>query len=112
MLAGEKKLAMFCDLLVPGVAIAEEIIPEKKFAPHVKAHRITRWEEIIYSAKVEKNIKFVFFTLPDEEWRAHTIVWIKRETYAHRRPYDKTDDIVIGRLLGYSEEEIATFTNK
>lgn len=39
-------------------------------------------------------------------------MWIKRETYAHRRAYDKTDDIVIGRLLGYSEEEIATFSNK
>lgn len=113
MLAGEKKLAVFHDALPPdGAEIPEEIIPEKAFAPYVAEGAMTRIAEDIRAQKTGDTIRYVCFTLPGEEWRARTFLWMRRQTFSGRRPADKTDDIFTGRLLGYDESDIEKFISQ
>lgn len=107
MLAGKKRLAMFHD--IAETETAEEIIPEKAFAEYVRSGQIIRIEETITSSKINKPIRFVFFAIPGEEWRAHTIIRINKEIYSNSRPNEELDDIIIGRLLDYTKQEVDTF---
>lgn len=107
MLAGTKKLAMFYD--IAGQSTPEEIIPEKAFENHVKDGHFTRIEQTIKSAKTGEKIRYVFFAVPGEEWRAHTIIRIKNETINGSRPHEALDDIIIGRLLDYSNVDVDFF---
>lgn len=110
MLNGTKKLAVFYDVVRPNKAIPEEIVPENQFAPHVRTRTIICQEDTIHAAKTGDLMHYICFSLPGEEWRAATFFWIKRATLGGLRPGDIHDDIIIGRLLGYSEQEIASFT--
>lgn len=109
MLAGEKKLAVFHDLAIPGQDIPEDIIPDKSFAPHVAKGSIKRFAEKIHSTKSGNTIHYVCFTLPGEEWRASFFSWLKQNTLGGLIYNDRAHDIVIGQLLGYSEEDIQDY---
>ncbi len=109
LLSGEKKLSMFHDILVSGRDIPEEIIPEKAFAPYVQNRKIIRTYANIKNPKNDDVFHFVFFCLPGEEWRAQTIIWLKKQTFEEQKPFNEHDDVIIGRLLGYEESDILSF---
>ena len=109
MLKGEKKLAAFGDSIPDEGEIAEEIIPENAFSPYVESGQIKRFERIFRSAKHGHLIKNVCFTLPSEEWRAQTYLWLRESVHTDQMPYDNSIDVTIGRLLGYSEDDINEF---
>ncbi len=112
MLKGDKKLAAFGDVLSAGEEISEEIIPEQAFSPYVQSQQIKRFERIFQPADSDNLIKNVCFTLPKEEWRADTYLWLRESVHTNQMPYDNSIDIIIGRLLGYSEEDIQEFVAK
>ncbi|HNQ91996.1 MAG TPA: hypothetical protein PKI93_03585 [Alphaproteobacteria bacterium] len=72
MLASKKHLAIFHDIAPKNGTIAEKIIPDRAFAPHVQAGQIIR----------------------------------RQKEFIHPRTG------VIGKLLGYSEGDIAGFIYK
>ena len=109
MLAGEKQLAIFYDAIVEDQDISEEIIPERAFAPYVAAGRLRRFTEIVTSPKSAIPVKYVLFTNVGEEWRASAFFWMQRECLEGRRPFDNAYEYFVGRLLGYSEADIAHF---
>lgn len=112
MLAGEKSLAMFHDVIPEHGDIAEEIIPEQAFAPHVAAGQIKRFSKDIESARKGGVIRYVCFTLPNEEWRAEYILWFKSEFFSGRLDHDPAHDEIIGKLLSYTDEDIREFLNQ
>ena len=113
MRAGEKKLAMFHDYLPEdGTAIAEDIIPEAAFAPYVKCGEIIRIARDITDTKSGSVVRYVCFTLPFEEWRAETVLWLRQAVWNRTIPSDDAVDIMTGRLLGYDEGDIAAFVQK
>jgi hypothetical protein len=109
MLAGEKPLAAFGDIIPPDGEISEEIIPEQKFAPYVKAGAIKRFAADISYKNSKEMVRVICFTLPGEEWRAQFMIWYKAAFYSDRIPYDPSQEYIIGELLGYSTEDIAHF---
>lgn len=109
MLAGKKPLAVFHDLLTPGLEISEEIIPEEAFGPSVKAGKIIRHSKDLRTGRSGDVIRYVLFALPDEVWRIKTYLWLTEEIFAGRYPADEACEVFTGRLLGYSEEDIAHF---
>ncbi len=109
MLAGRKKLAVFCEETPPEETIARDSIPEQAYAPYVARGRIVRLESDIWHAKLGRTVRYVCYTLPGSEWRAQTFFWIRREIMGGKRKSDPSDDIIIARLMGYSAEEIEAF---
>ncbi len=109
MLTGEKKLSMFHDSIIDGQEIPEDIIPENAFSTHVTKGSIKRFSQNIRAAKSDGVIRYVFFTLPTEEWRAEFLIWLKQNTLKNEMPNDKAHDILVGQLLGYSEEDIQDY---
>lgn len=112
MLAGQKKFAFFHDVIPITKKISEEIIPEKTFAPHVAQGKIFRFSEDIRDMKSEDVIRYVCFVLPGEEWRAQFFLWLARQRVLGLIPADDACDIMVGRLLGYSESDITEFLHK
>lgn len=109
MLSGQKPMAAFGDIRGKGKVFPEEIIPENAFSPHVAAGTILRFERIIRSARLGKDMFYVCFTLPGHEWRAEAYFWIRSLTHNGIAPDDRSCDTMIGRLLGYDEEDIRDF---
>ncbi len=109
MLSGEKKLAYFCDVVPESGEILEEIIPERAFAPHVAAGFIMRFSQDETCTKTGHIVKSVCFTLPGEEWRAAFTFWLGKERANGIYRGDSSDDVVFGRVLGYSLKEIHAF---
>ncbi len=108
MLEGRKKLAVFHEWADRIDSLPEEVIPEKAFAPHVAAGRIVRRaEDILYGDG--RTIRYVCFALPGEVWRIDAFLFMRRDAALHPRLYGDAGDIVTGRLLGYSAEEIGAF---
>lgn len=108
MLAGEKHLAVFYDVLTPGQNISEDIIPESAFSPHVATGKMHRYSRDM----TDKNghiIRYVCFTSPGQAWRAEAFFWAKEEGLSGRRPFDQAYEYFIGRLLGYNEADIDGF---
>lgn len=109
MLKGEKKVALFYDVLpLDGSEIIEEIIPEKAFAPHVQSSRFVRVSRDFKNTRSKYTLRCVCFCTPQEEWRAHFLLWLK-ERSAKGFKLDDADDVVEGRILGYSEKDIASY---
>ncbi|MBX2831260.1 MAG: hypothetical protein KTR23_08795 [Rhodospirillales bacterium] len=104
MLAGTKPMAMFSDALH-----VSDYFPETDFAPHVKAGRIIRAEEII--AKVPYDMRYLFFALPGEEWRIEEALVMASNLCAGTVKDHDADSARMGQLLGYHEEDIKAFLN-
>lgn len=110
MLAGEKTLAVFHDAVpAEGGMIAETIIPEQAFAPHVARGTVKRFAEDIQNVRSGGVLRFVCFTLPGEEWRAQFFLWFKREWLGGRQSYDPSHEYIIGNLLGYTPEDVDNY---
>jgi hypothetical protein len=112
MLAGKKPLAAFYDELPTDGKISEEIIPEKAFHPYVLNGIIKRLSEDVTLFKDKSIVRVVCFCLPDEEWRARFLLWLKRETYSGRISHDSSHEYIIGGLLGYETADIEDFVKK
>ncbi|MCB1530012.1 MAG: hypothetical protein H6853_09060 [Rhodospirillales bacterium] len=109
MLAGDKKLAFFHDIIPAEGEIAEEIIPERAFAPYVQEGRLLRFAGDIPKTGSADVLRFVCFTLPGEEWRAQFILWLKREWLGGRLEYNPAHEDIIGNLLGYDAQDIEEY---
>ena len=106
MLAGKKPRALSYDT-IPECGV----IPEKEFAPHVDSGKMIKRERLFPSSEGSKtestsSVRMVFYALPEEVWRIEQAVSLMEEVVFQRgRPNDE-DDARLGRLLGYTEEEI------
>jgi hypothetical protein len=103
MLAGTKPLAMFSDV-VP----SPYEWPDAAFDPHVAAGRLVK-KEFLTNLPDGHTVRHLFFALPGEAWRIE-------EAYAlslmhFDEPGIEADECCarLGRLLGYSENEIQAF---
>ena len=110
MLLGEKPMAIFHDYVPDSGEIEEYIVPEKAFAPYVMQGRFVRFEREFLSLKNGSLIRYVCFTQPSETWRAEFFLWLKSEFYSAHIKHDVSHDILVGKLLGYSDEDISDFT--
>lgn len=109
MLSGEKKLAMFHDVVREEYESPEEIIPEKSFAAYCRSGEIVRLAEDMTDKKTGSVIRYVCFALAGQEWRAQTLLWLNRDYYAGFYSWTACEDIMTGRLLGYREAQINAF---
>lgn len=107
MLKGEKHFALFHDAIPEDGMIAEDIIPDQAFAPHVVQGTIKRFSKDHNDGK--HVIRYVCFTSTDNEWRAQAFFHFHDEALSGRRPFDDVYEYVVGRLLGYSEKDIAHY---
>ena len=57
-------------------------------------------------------MRFVYYALPHEAWRLRAINLINRAIFSGARRSQDKDDIIIGRLLGYSSWEIHRFVRR
>jgi hypothetical protein len=107
MLAGKKPLATF--IAEVDAEIPEKYIPEKAFYPYVQSGKIKRFSEDYYPLKIERHVRYVCFTLLGEEWRAEFFLWFARQRYGVGISYDPSHEYIIGRLLGYSNDEMGKY---
>lgn len=101
MLSGQKLCALFFDVIPENGKIPEEIIPEAAFAPYIAEGRFLRFSKESVT-KTNRIVRYVCFTSPTEAWRADAIFWLSNH-------HDDAADIIIGRLLGYTEDQINAF---
>lgn len=107
MLKGQKPFAMFHDIAKSEYTSPEGIIPEQLFSIYVTSGQVIRKEKVFHSNKhPNEQIKYVCFALPDQSWRIDTFFWILNQFYNGDTFPNHADDIMIGRLLGYSKEDI------
>ena len=104
MLSGLKPLAMFSD-----ADTHCHHFPEAEFAPHVAAGRILKWEETIAIPDDKHAIRCLYYALPNEAWRIESAHAFKKALFQGQRNPTEDDDIALGRLLGYSEEDIQAY---
>ncbi len=109
MMAGEKHLAVFHDVLPDEGIIDEQIIPDEKFSSYVEAGKLERFEENIWSEKYQEFIKYVLFVLPDSKWRAEAYLDLIKQLHAKKKIHHENNDIFFGMLLDYTSEDIADF---
>lgn len=104
MLAGEKPFAMFCD--ADGHC---DHFPAALFRAHVKSGLILeRWERY-KTPGCAVDIICLYYALPAEAWRIDEAHAIQSALICGCRPPSEEDDIRMGRLLGYSKEQIQAF---
>ncbi|WP_370152058.1 hypothetical protein [Ferrovibrio sp.] len=104
MLAGRKPLAMFYDVVPASIEL-----PEADFAPHVASGRLIRREEIYPGRSGSQPLRYIYYALPAEAPRIDRLHTINAAIHGGARKATEADDIEIGRLLGYSEAEIAAY---
>ena len=104
MLRGEKPLAMFSEALV-----ARDILPEADFEPHVVAGHIIKRE--YKGSDSETGIPFIsiYYALPHEAWRIDAMRSIEAARLFGQHPVTDKEERDIGRLLGYTDIDIARF---
>lgn len=109
MLAGKKPLALFYDT-IPECGV----IPEQDFSPHVKSGKLIMSERIFHSSEEGApegmpSVRVVFYAPPEETKRiGQALSLMEKALFQRGRPNDD-DDVQLGRLLGYTEEEIGRF---
>ncbi len=109
MLKGEKPLSLFYDVVSEEGSTCEDIIPEKEFSSYVDNGTFLRFSQDIFDSKKDYFIRYVLFTLPNEAWRAEFVLWLKSERFAGRLDHNPAHDHLIGKLLGYQEQDIEDF---
>jgi hypothetical protein len=109
MLAGKKPLALFYDT-IPECGV----IPEQEFAPHVKSGKVVMSERIFHSSEEDApeampSVRVVLYAPPNETWRIDKVLGLMEKALFHRGWPNDDDDVQLGRLLGYTEEEIGNY---
>lgn len=107
MLEGKKPLAAFSDIVPSDGNIPEEIMPEELFSPHVNAGKINRHSHQFHTQM--GTMKIVCFTLPGEDWRAQSYLFLREKLHKKEIDYTDTMDVIFGHLLGYSDTDIQEF---
>lgn len=106
MLAGKKPLAMFSEAVAVPVS---DLYPEEDFMPYVESGALIRRDEIYHPRNLPMAVHAVYYALPGEEWRIEEIHALQ-SIFAHgERKRSEDDERAIGRLLGYSENDILKF---
>ncbi len=111
MLAGTKPLSMFYD--DPDADRDECIIPEMAFDKFVESGAFVKAERIFdlsYDKRIGRHlrIRYVLYCLKGDEWRIKAMFLALKARQAVPK-YDEGIDRIIGALLGYTDEEIATY---
>lgn len=104
MLSGAKPLSMFSDVVPPSFEW-----PEAEFDVHVEKGAIVKREYLGKTRDEKYTIRYVYFALPGEEWRIDAAHEINVNPNAALPEAGVQDDIEIGRLLGYSDQQIRVF---
>ena len=113
MREGKKPLAMFLDNVPRDFALFPEaefdsLVAEEKLVKHVS---MTAFPDPGGKAGNEISHRRVLYALPGEEWRIQAFLLVQ-EIYDSQVPGWRPDlERVIGRLLGYSDEDIEDFLN-
>lgn len=105
MLAGTKPLAAFSELIR-----AEFEWPDRQFEPYVLSGTLLK-REFLHEGMIagqSEQIRYLYFSLPDEAWRIEAAHQNRLRTQHAGRETDE-DAREMGLLLGYSEEEISVF---
>lgn len=106
MLAGKKPLAMFYEAVVLPVS---DFYPEEDFMVHVESGALIRRDEIYQPRSGDIAGHYVYYALPSEVWRIDAIHELQLNFFSGRKNWTEDDEWTIGRLLGYSDQEISTF---
>lgn len=106
-----KPLAMFLEPVErPG-----ETFPEVQFDALVADGKLLKnvSVEVIRDADgVDHEVRRILYALPEEEWRIPAFLFVQ-EIYDSLLPGWRPDlDRVLGRLLGYTNEDIEDFVNR
>jgi hypothetical protein len=111
MLEGKKPLAIFHDLIF--VDDVDDKI-ERDFAQHVDQGRFVRREEQDLlpnpqpiGGRLALGTRIQLYALPKEDWRIDAYLLLTNA--AKGRPWNDALESFVGRLLGYTEEEIAAW---
>ncbi len=108
MLAGEKPLAMFSDVIP-----ASFNLPEQDFAPHVESGRLIKHEVVFRSAGTTRHdMRFLYYALPGETWRIDRMAEINRSIHEQGQKTTCELESEIGQLLGYSDADILAFADR
>lgn len=105
MLKGEKPLTYFSEPMRSSYEL-----PDAEFEPHVKAGRIVK-KDFIEDWTIDgraEQVRFLYYALPNEEWRIDAAIKLTMPSQRHVTDYDEIDR-QLGSLLGYTEEEIDVF---
>ncbi|WP_299440446.1 hypothetical protein [uncultured Rhodospira sp.] len=104
MLAGEKPLAMFCDIVPSPYAW-----PDAAFDPHVASGRLVKDEIFTQTPDGRHTVRHLYYALPGEAWRIQEAHALSLQ-HCDRGSAAAADACArIGRLLGYREEDIQAF---
>lgn len=108
MLAGEKPLAMFNEDLPEGMEP-----PEVAFDPYVIEGRFVKGEIVLPMSHPEiSSLRYYFYALPDEKWKMDRLIELQRRFFVDRLPTTRELETEIGRLLGYSDEDILVYLDR
>jgi hypothetical protein len=103
MAAGRKPLARFFEAWSHA-----HHFPVAQFAPLVAAGSAVMVERTVEDVD-GRSTRLLYYALPGEEWRIEAAYAMDLDLLRRTRPFTEADDIAMGRLLGYSEEEIQAF---
>lgn len=109
MLAGQKPLAMFVEI----VPYESGIIPDEEFAPHVAAGRIVMREIFKTDPRLpaharDGRVRRVLYALPNEAWRIDAMLLLF-DVYEQQGGWDAGLERMTGKLLGYSDKSVEAF---
>ncbi len=104
MLAGDKPLAMFSD-----VVTANSAWPDDLFAPYVACGTLVKKEFFTNTPDGHHQVRTVFFALPDQVWRIEEAYLLSCKQFRFWCEEASETCARLGRLLGYREEDIRAF---
>jgi hypothetical protein len=102
MLSGRKPAAMFSDM--PPLDCSAPLL---LFRPHVRSGRFTMRVDVIV-LRPNLRVRFIYYARRGENWRIERLRQLNRQFF-HGGNWSDADDEETGRLLGYSERDIAAF---
>ena len=104
MLAGDKPLAMFSDIVSSGFEW-----PDEQFDPYVTSGALVKKEFRTNTPDGRYEVRHLYFALPEEAWRieeAHELNCLHFEAWNIEA---QNACVKLGRLLGYEERDIQAF---
>lgn len=105
LLAGEKPLAMFSDI-VP----SPYKWPDAIFEPYVVSGALVK-REYLTTLPDGYQVRHLFYALPEEAWRIEEAYILSLKQVDTRGDEAGECSARLGRLLGYSEDDVTAFLN-
>ena len=103
MLSGRKPEEMFSD-----VPPRDCRAPLRLFRPYVRSGRLTMRVDF-FVLRPNLRLRFVYYARRGQSWRIAQLRELNRRLFAGGARWTDADDAETGRLLGYSERDIAAF---